>query len=157
MKILALLLGLVAIAVAVAVIGHHYYPTPSAPPPPASTVASDATVYRYACEIVRSNLKAPRTAIFGSLEDGTAYVIRHPNDVVEVYSFVDSENSFGAMLRLKWKIGAFAYKDRLTSAFYIKIGDRETGHYGDIGLYSKGGGNPSASAFTSQPTPQSQQ
>jgi hypothetical protein len=162
MKALALLVGIIAIISAFMAwdIQRMKEGRPPSSPwheaPKVNPVAADNTVYRYACEIVKSNLKAPRTAIFGRLEDGDAYIIRHPNNVVEIYSFVDSENSFGAMIRQKWRIGAFAHNERFTNAFYLQISDRELGDYGDIKRYAEGrqatldASTPASSQFNAQ-------
>jgi len=55
----------------------------------------------YAKEYVKSNLKAPRTAKFPWLDYN---VDRYENQIYIVTSYVDSENSFGAMIRTNFTV-----------------------------------------------------
>ena len=58
--------------------------------------------YQFKCEnVIKGILKAPKTAEFAGYGD---WNFIKDKDGIKVSSFVDSENSFGAMLRTKFKI-----------------------------------------------------
>ena len=71
---------------------------------PKSNTPSYKVVNMDACymvqQFVRDKLKAPSTAKFENCYDATIYYLG--NQTYKVYSYVDSENSFGAMLRLNY-------------------------------------------------------
>ena len=62
-----------------------------------ATEAEKQKAMSYAEEVVRANLKAPSSAKF----PGSYHVFKN-NDVIEVVGYVDSQNSFGAMIRSKF-------------------------------------------------------
>lgn len=80
--------------------------TPKAAPSPAVAAApTDGEIYVDAKAIITKALKAPSTAKFPSSSYAT---ITRYSDGYKVSSYVDSENSFGAMLRSEWSV-MFAY------------------------------------------------
>ena len=57
--------------------------------------------YRAAKRAVESRLKSPSTAVFSS---GLNSTVAKSGDTVKVRGFVDSQNTFGAMLRSQWVV-----------------------------------------------------
>lgn len=90
-------------------------PTPAAPSAPALQKAKtipDRSVeaFTYAQIFVKDNLKAPATAKFAGL--GESRIERLPDgETYKVYSYVDSQNSFGAMLRSKYYVKVIVKSD----------------------------------------------
>lgn len=81
-------------------------------------------------EIVESYLKAPSSAKYPSL---TEFRMQRYGDIVAVSGYVDSQNSFGAMIRSEWvvqfrtdhnNLDSFAYQ-----VLYVRIGDQEVGEF----------------------------
>lgn len=81
-------------------------------------------------EIVSSYLKAPSTAKFPFL---TEFRMQRYGDIVAVSGYVDSQNSFGAMIRSEWVVqfetdhsnmNSYAYQ-----LLYVRIADQETGEF----------------------------
>ncbi len=69
----------------------------------------------------KQSLKAPSTAKFSSLgDDGTSYSMR-PDGSCDAYGYVDSQNSFGAMLRNKWH-AIVKRRDAGYKVIYLEIG-----------------------------------
>ncbi len=61
--------------------------------------------YMMAKEIVESGLKSPRSAKFPSIVTRPEEIAMSKNeDIIAVQSYVDAENSFGAMIRSKWTV-----------------------------------------------------
>lgn len=81
-------------------------------------------------ETVKSNLKSPSSAEFpGSFwdgYDGWLYFIK--DNVVTISSYVDSQNSFGAMIRNEF-IVQYTIVDKKVSLTYLLIGDKESGEF----------------------------
>lgn len=66
--------------------------------------------FTYAQIFVKENLKAPATAKFAGL--GESRIERLPDgETYKVYSYVDSQNSFGAMLRSKYYVKVIVKSD----------------------------------------------
>ncbi len=76
---------------------------PTAPRPPVEAKAKDYKVEAWACAQtqIRNGLKAPRTAKFPWQSE--AQITDLGNNSFQINAFVDSENSFGAMLRTKFQ------------------------------------------------------
>lgn len=64
-------------------------------------IDNESAYYNIAKEIVESALKAPSTAEFPSIFSDDIKMQRN-KDIVAVQSYVDSQNSFGAMIRSEW-------------------------------------------------------
>lgn len=88
---------------------------PAAAPAPAPKKAKtipDRSIdaFTYAQIFVKENLKAPATAKFAGL--GESRIERLPDgETYKVYSYVDSQNSFGAMLRSKYYVKVIVKSD----------------------------------------------
>jgi len=65
---------------------------------PKSKAVDDITIHSWAKRYVKNQLVSPSTARFPKYYD--AKIISEGDDIYEVYSYVDSENRFGAMTRL---------------------------------------------------------
>lgn len=96
----------------------------------------DAIYYmQIAEEIVKGNLKDPRSAKFPSIVTNSSEIgMQKKGDIVGVQSYVDATNSFGAKVRTKWLVefevvdlSKYSYK-----TVYIKIGDSTAGEYVDL-------------------------
>lgn len=85
---------------------------PSVPAPKKAKTIPDRSVdaFTYAQIFVKENLKAPATAKFAGL--GESRIERLPDgETYKVYSYVDSQNSFGAMLRSKYYVKVIVKSD----------------------------------------------
>lgn len=82
----------------------------------------DEAMYADFCERIRKTLKAPRTAIFPALNEADVRFKRRNNNVLDVESYVDSQNSFGAQIRNPWRmVGWILKRSRFcTSSLAIK-------------------------------------
>lgn len=58
--------------------------------------------YNYAEKYVKQNLKSPTTAKFPGLHEKNSHIKELGNNKYEINSWVDSQNSFGAMVRTKF-------------------------------------------------------
>jgi hypothetical protein len=65
---------------------------------------AEAAAEVYAKELVKQSLKAPRTAKFPSIFNGGTKVSYRGDCKYAIRSYVDAENSFGAMLRTHWYV-----------------------------------------------------
>lgn len=86
------------------------------------------TRYEMSTKLILKLLKAPATARFSELgkdEEATLAVLAP--DAWEAGGFVDSQNSFGALLRSSWRMVLKLEGDKPT-LLYIKFGDDETGN-----------------------------
>lgn len=95
-----------------------------------STKQHESSYYSIAKLIIEDNLKSPKTAEFPSLWSGEIKMQRN-KDIVCVQSYVDAENSFGAMIRNKWVV-EFRIIDIETYSYeilYINIDGEEAGEY----------------------------
>ncbi len=96
---LALMIGLIGIAIVVAI-------TPSAPKTRAVSQESDTVprrlAYIMARDFVKPHLKAPSTAKWPGFTESVRHTRPLGNDRYRVSSWVDSQNSFGAMLRMRY-------------------------------------------------------
>lgn len=81
-------------------------------------------------EIVSSYLKAPSTAKFPFL---TEFRMQRYGDIVAVSGYVDSQNSFGAMIRTEWIVQFRTDHNNLNSyayqVLYVRLGDQEAGEF----------------------------
>jgi hypothetical protein len=80
---------------------------------------------------IQKKLVAPSTAKFSSSWDedsGAAGAVQIDNGVWQVWGYVDSQNSFGAMLRAKWEVHILKapYADNWVLK-YLRFGDEEEG------------------------------
>ena len=64
-------------------------------------IDNESAYYSIAKEIVESALKSPSTADFPSIFSDDIKMARN-KDIVAVQSYVDAQNSFGAMIRSEW-------------------------------------------------------
>lgn len=87
-------------------------------PPPGAGQGSSVEAWRIAKDLVRENLKAPSTAKFPW--DGTAV---KQGDRWAVQSYVDSQNSFGAMIRTEWGC-ILAKENGRWRCLYLKLDDQ---------------------------------
>lgn len=62
----------------------------------------DDEIYIYAENYVKENLKSPATAEFAGIYDSHTSIIHLGEGKYKVSSYVDSQNSFGAMIRTKF-------------------------------------------------------
>ena len=76
-------------------------PSMSAPTQTAKTY-SDVEAYVQAQEIIRGYLKSPATAVFPSMSNATIEDLGGGG--FKVSGYVDSQNSFGALLRSDWEM-----------------------------------------------------
>lgn len=91
--------------------------------------------YDIAKEIVKANLKSPKSADFPTLMFSSSDIAMQRNgDMVAVQSYVDSQNSFGAMVRSKWTVeflvidmDSFSYQ-----TIYINIDGKTSGEFIDL-------------------------
>lgn len=58
--------------------------------------------YNYAQDFIKDRLKAPRSAKFAGIADKVNHVTYVRPNVYKIRSYVDSQNSFGAMIRSQW-------------------------------------------------------
>lgn len=109
---------------------------PSAQPPTASqTETSSDSAYYAARKFVEQNLKAPSTAKFSNLisDPKTGHTAMKAANRFKAWGWVDSQNSFGAMIRSDWAavVQRNPATDRWTLIF-LKIGDQVTGDVADF-------------------------
>lgn len=118
-----IVLTLFAIIVIVQVVSHFTAPksTPTPPVEQAQTY-SDTEVYVDAKAIIEKALKAPSTAKYPSSSD--AKIERSENNRFKVTSYVDSQNSFGAMIRSDWSV-TFQYVGDQVKTYQVILGDQE--------------------------------
>jgi len=88
-------------------------------------VPHPAVVYQSACRIIEKHLKAPTTAKWPySTADGVAVMMSSNRFAVSTY--VDSQNSFGAMIRSQCLLAAELSPDGTTLVpLFIRIGNSE--------------------------------
>lgn len=96
----------------------------------------DAVPYmQIAEEIVKQNLKNPRSAKFPSIVTHSSDIaMMKKDDIVAVQSYVDATNSYGAKIRTQWTV-EFKVIDLAKYEYqtiYIKIGDNSTGSFIDL-------------------------
>jgi hypothetical protein len=85
-------------------------------------------VKRMAEQLIRAQLKAPSTARFSEMRE-TYWEKTYDNGSVQFYGvegWVDSQNSFGAMLRDKYLI-LFSVTDEKIRAYYVRFGETSVG------------------------------
>lgn len=79
----------------------------------------EKSLYLYSAEeLVKQNLKAPSTADFPNWYGGEWHISRKDN-VITIVSYVDSQNSFGAMIREKF---AIQYSYTTQTCTYFEFG-----------------------------------
>jgi hypothetical protein len=99
----------------------------------------DLALYGQVKDYLEQHLKAPRTAVFPDFNtDPNTRVVRHGNNVVEIYGYVDSENSFGAMIRTKWRVAGVDNHGQLDGIFFARVNGESFGEEEDIGRRAKG-------------------
>jgi len=93
-------------------------------PEPEPEVLSDFMFTEFAQTFIKRILKAPSSAKFPStLWSSDAYIVRHhANDVVSVESYVDAQNSFGAMLRSSYTVAMAPVDSDNARPLYIVLG-----------------------------------
>lgn len=77
-----------------------------------STNVSISEVYDVATEFVRRQLKAPSTAEFSPIEETS--IKKMNENTWRVTGYVDSQNSYGAMLRSYWRVETCLNNDEWT-------------------------------------------
>ncbi len=111
------------LAVCAGTIGYivfHLDSGPSVNRPPTQEVKtySDGEAYYQAQQILKDYLKAPSTAKFPSLSEAA---IQHLGDTgFQIDSYVDAQNSFGAMLRSKWTV-LFLYNGDYVDTYAVVL------------------------------------
>ena len=96
-------------------------------------IDNESAYYSIAQEIVSNNLKSPKSADFPSLWSDEVKMQRN-KDMVIVQSYVDAQNSFGAIIRSQWQVefkvidlDSFSYEiiyiniDGTTAGEFIKL------------------------------------
>jgi hypothetical protein len=81
-------------------------------------------------EFVKKQLKAPLTAKFSSRydeESGSTKSKTYTNDVWKAWGYVDSQNSFGAMMRSKWHVAMEKKPGDKWTILFSNIGDQTIG------------------------------
>lgn len=81
--------------------GYFVFFGESSPPASKPYVPDEIELHIQAQQFVKQGLKAPSTAKFPALPYNTS---ADGNGLYKVDSFVDSENSFGAMIRSDWSV-----------------------------------------------------
>ena len=99
-------------------------PAPTAAPTSSSFVPptdeeKQETALAACQEDVRDRLKSPGSAVFPAFED-VQFELSTPT-TVEVESYVDSQNSFGALLRSEWQCTARVYGDGSLRDVFVTI------------------------------------
>lgn len=97
------------------------------------SIDHESAYYSIAKEIVSNNLKSPKSADFPSLWSDEVKMQRN-KDMVIVQSYVDAQNSFGAVIRSQWQVefkvidlDSFSYEiiyiniDGTTAGEFIKL------------------------------------
>ncbi len=92
-------------------------------------IDNKSAYYSIAKEIVESALKAPSTAEFPSIFSDHIKMARN-KDIVAVQSYVDSQNSFGAMIRSEWLV-QFKVLDISTYSYDIIYANIDGNIYGE--------------------------
>lgn len=96
--------------------------------PKATSENLSTRVYLQACDYVRSNLKAPATAKFSGLimdrKDCGAQL--EGNNVWHAWGWVDSQNSFSALLRNEWDV-MLTVDGNATKVLFLRLGDQRIG------------------------------
>jgi TPR repeat protein len=90
----------------------------------ASEANAYRTAYTMATQLVAQHLKSPTTAKFSSFQETGA---EKAGEIWRLSGFVDSQNSFGAMMRSKWYAAIQNKSGDEWSALYIRIGEDEIG------------------------------
>ncbi len=92
-----------------------------APPASPDSGASKDAIYEATTRIVSGRLKAPASAKFPSL-GGVVSIVDLGTDRFQITGYVDSQNSFGAMIRTRWVARVSVLGESVT-AEEIAIGD----------------------------------
>lgn len=79
---------------------------------------SKSLAYNYAEDFVKEKLKSPSTAKFPGLLDRDKHIAKTSEGVYKIYSWVESQNSFGATIRTRFSCtirfeGSSVYCDNL--------------------------------------------
>lgn len=93
-------------------------------------IDNKSAYYSIAKEIVESALKAPSTAEFPSIFSDDIKMQRN-KDIVAVQSYVDSQNSFGAMIRSEW-IVQFKVTDISSYSYQLIYANIDGNIYGEF-------------------------
>jgi hypothetical protein len=100
---------------------------------PAPTPTSDfgITAYFSARDYVEKHLKAPATARWSDLYNADNRTGYHNlgGGKYEAYGYVDSQNSFGALLRNDWRVVMQIVSATQYQVLYMRIGDTAVGDY----------------------------
>lgn len=67
-----------------------------------STEHSNFLAYNYAEDFIEQRLKSPSTAEFPGVSEKNNHITDLGGGEYQINSWVDSQNSFGAMIRTKW-------------------------------------------------------
>ncbi|KKR61604.1 hypothetical protein A2643_02920 [Candidatus Nomurabacteria bacterium RIFCSPHIGHO2_01_FULL_39_220] len=81
--------------------GNYDSSTTTIPDPQKATRERETISIVFAKDVIRKTLKAPSTAKFVDVQ---AYELSNEKDVWAVNGYVDSQNSFGAMIRSQWEV-----------------------------------------------------
>src|SRR5262245_25623369 len=78
--------------------------------------------------IVRKSLKSPATAKFSGVTDSETFAKKLRPQVWYCGGFVDSQNSFGALIRNEWEIIAEFEGKNISDVLYLRVGKEEVGN-----------------------------
>lgn len=92
-------------------------------------IDNESAYYSIAKEIVESALKSPSTAEFPSIFSDDIKMARN-KDIVVVQSYVDSQNSFGAMIRSEWLV-QFKVTDISSYSYQLVYANIDGNIYGE--------------------------
>lgn len=70
---------------------------------PSRDYQKERLAYIYVKEEVKRNLKSPSTANFPGIIESKNHIVERNNGIIEINSWVDSQNSFGAIVRMNYK------------------------------------------------------
>jgi hypothetical protein len=79
-------------------------PTKSSTPTTESEQSKEVRAFVYSQHAVKDSLKSPATAKFPSITNDSVVVTKISTDKYRITAFVDSENSFGALIRSAYQV-----------------------------------------------------
>lgn len=82
---------------------------------------TDGAAWRMSCDAVQAALKSPATAVF---PDRSTASFTPGVDLLVVASYVDSQNSFGAIVRSNWVVAVKKSGVRYTEAEILTLKER---------------------------------
>lgn len=116
MKALFTILGIIVGGLAVVFVIVSLLGTPGS-----RSNLTDSEAWRMSCDAVQASLKSPSTAVFPSAS--TAGWAKDTDRTI-ITSFVDSQNSFGGIVRTDWIVWVKKSGGRYTSAKVVGLESR---------------------------------